>query len=207
MLVNEERMHIKGPSGMLEIGHCQGAADNNTYVIVCHPHPLHGGTMENKVVTTLFKTATTLGFHTVRFNFRGVGKSEGDHDEGVGETEDLMAVTHWIIGQQPTAKIMLAGFSFGSMVAYNACQRYDYDRLICVAPSVTKSMFNSKEPTCPYVVIMGSHDELIASSVVRQWVAERSHRPRYLEISDASHFFHGKLLQLREHFSSLLSNK
>ncbi|HSC66336.1 MAG TPA: alpha/beta fold hydrolase, partial [Cellvibrio sp.] len=121
----EQEFFIPGPSGQLEAIIHQGDneghfAGRELLVVICHPHPVHGGTMDNKVVTTLMRTYRDLGVHVLRFNFRGVGKSEGSFDNAIGEVDDLRAVIAWVDQQLPDTSLLLAGFSFGSSIAAQA---------------------------------------------------------------------------------------
>ena len=115
---------LRGPTGNLE---CVAdvpdpAEERPATIVICHPHPLHGGTMHNKVVTILERSMRELGLRTVRFNFRGVGESEGSHDDGYGETDDLFAVTEWVRHTRPDDDLWLGGFSFGSYISQRAAQ-------------------------------------------------------------------------------------
>ena len=132
-------IEIAGPMGRLEaLLEEPESATTEAFAIVCHPHPLHQGTMNNKVVHTVARAVNLTGRPALRFNFRGVGKSAGRYDNGDGETEDLLAVVDWGKQRWPGARLWLAGFSFGSHVALRATQIVEPDRLILVAPPVTR---------------------------------------------------------------------
>ncbi|MFO7278462.1 MAG: alpha/beta hydrolase, partial [Pseudomonadota bacterium] len=119
-----EPVRLDGPAGVLEALLEEPAdAVPGRFAVVCHPHPLHGGTMNNKVVHTLARTFNELGIRSLRFNFRGVGASEGSYAEGIGETEDALAVIEWGRVRWPGAEPLLAGFSFGGIVALRAAGR------------------------------------------------------------------------------------
>ena len=165
-------------------------------MLIAHPHPLHGGSLDNKVVTTLAKAAVELGWVAVRPNFRGVGMSEGTFDAGVGETEDLLAVTRFVEESYPDLPWALAGFSFGAYVQYRLRQQIDARRLILVAPAVTLYKFDAAPADT--VVIMGDADELISPVAMRHW-ADSQHL-NVKTIPGASHFFHGKLKELKQAF-------
>lgn len=121
---NEIATEVKGPAGKLEVAvGTPIGIDRSALGIICHPHPLHGGTMYNKVVTTLARTLQGLGLTTVRFNFRGVGKSQGEYDHGRGEIDDLLAVAAWLQKEMGHQEIWLAGFSFGAYIAANGAVR------------------------------------------------------------------------------------
>lgn len=192
---------LPGPTGELEVL-TTFSEENTTPVrvgIVCHPHPLHGGTMNNKVVTTLSRTLRELGLHTVRFNFRGVGKSAGVFDHGQGELKDLLAIVDWVKQVYPDAIIWLAGFSFGSFVAIKAATQLNVERLIAIAPPVSHfDLQHLPEIPCPWIVVQGEQDEVISAEAVFEWVEQVHQKPILIRMPDAGHFFHGKLLELRE---------
>src|SRR5262245_6024769 len=124
--------------------------------LVCHPHPLMGGTMTNKVAHILARTFNDLGAPAVRFNFRGAGRSEGTHDDGRGETDDVLAMLAWTQQRWPQAKIWLAGFSFGAAMALRASLQQPVHRLVTVAPALRwLSQLEGKIPTCPWLIVQG----------------------------------------------------
>ena len=126
---------IQGAIGELELlTACPpDAAAQPITAVICHPHPLHGGSLQNKVVHTLARGFGELGARSVRFNFRGVGRSSGVYDNGMGETEDLLAVIAWVRARRPRDRLWLAGFSFGAYVALRASVRFDPAQLVLVA--------------------------------------------------------------------------
>jgi alpha/beta superfamily hydrolase len=131
-----ERLSIQGPAGALEaIAEDPGVA-GSSYAVVCHPHPLFGGTMDNKVVTTVARALQETGISTVRFNFRGVGASTGTYDQGVGETADADAVASWGTERWPGRTLVAAGFSFGAYIALRLAQLRALRHLITIAPAV-----------------------------------------------------------------------
>ena len=129
---------LPGPAGAIELACALPDVANARAgaAIICHPHPLQGGTMHNKVVTIIERALLELGLATVRFNFRGVGKSEGMHDNGAGETDDVVAIAHWLRRVRPGDALWLGGFSFGSYVALRAAPRVEPAQMILVAPPV-----------------------------------------------------------------------
>jgi alpha/beta superfamily hydrolase len=170
-----------------------------TYAVICHPHPLYGGTMLNKVVYMIASTFNQLGVGTVRFNFRGVGKSEGEYDQGLGETEDLCAVVQWLEQEYMPDELWLAGFSFGSYVALRAYQRLPANRLLLVAPPVERFDFSQLKITdSPILVIQGRQDEIVSPTAVSQWVTTQMPTAQFQWLEQADHFFHGQLNELRE---------
>ena len=126
--------------------------------VVCHPHPQHQGTMLNKVVHTLSRALNDLGIPAVRFNFRGVGASEGAYADGVGETEDVLAVAAWAQRRFPGTALWLAGFSFGAAVAIRAAVASPCRQLISVAPPVARmaSLLGAAVPACPWLLVQGT---------------------------------------------------
>lgn len=191
---------IAGPVGMLEALTSCPAPETTVAAsaVICHPHPLHGGTMQNKVVHTLARSFSELGLRTLRFNFRGVGRSAGNFADGVGETDDLIAVLDWVRARRPHDGIWLAGFSFGAYVATRACGRRPVDRLITVAPAVNRHDFSSLNPPCPWLVIQGGQDEIVPVEAVRALVGGIDPKPAYVELAGVSHFFHQRLNDLGE---------
>lgn len=167
--------------------------------VVCHPHPLYGGTMINKVVYTLARTLQEQGLPTLRFNYRGVGQSEGQYDEGRGETADALAVIAWGRARWPEAPLTLAGFSFGAMVALLAAPAAQPVRLITVAPAVTYAQFAAiEQPPCPWLIIQGQADELVDYREVAAFAARFSPAPVLRMLPGVDHFFNRRLPELRE---------
>ncbi len=194
-----ERLSLAGPGGALEaIAETPADFDGVRVAIVCHPHPLYGGTMDNKVVTVTARALQEAGYATVRFNFRGVGASGGTFDEGRGETDDAAAVAAWATQRWPAARLTVAGFSFGSFVAYQLAARRPVERLITIAPPVKRFDFEATPvPAVPWVVIQGDRDELVELDAVRVWTTGLARPPELIVIEGAEHFFHGKLAELR----------
>jgi alpha/beta superfamily hydrolase len=193
------RTTISGPAGSLEaiIEDPGGAAAQ--FGLVCHPHPLYGGTMENKVVTTVARALRDAGMPTLRFNFRGVGNSEGAFDGGIGETADAAAAAAWGAARWPERRPVLAGFSFGAYVALRLAQRLPAAHLITVAPPVTGFDFSGMTaPPCPWLVVQGDADEVVDPQSVIAWANRLEPRPRLVVLPQVGHFFHGRLQELRE---------
>jgi len=188
---------IEGPAGRIEaLAACPQTEAAKASVVVLHPHPLHGGTMHNKVVSTLSRAFLELGLHTVRFNFRGTGASEGTFDHGDGESADLMAVVAWLRARRPQDQLWLAGFSFGGYVAVRAAEAAGAARLVTVAPSVNLYA-PPPAPSMPWLLIQGEQDEIVPVAAVREWVDGLSNPPEFLLLPGTGHFFHGRLLELR----------
>jgi alpha/beta superfamily hydrolase len=193
------RFVLPGPVGMIEVATAWPEAPLRAgAAIVCHPHPLYGGTMDNKVVTTLERLFTEFGLPTLRFNFRGVGKSEGAHDHGDGEGDDLAALVAWLRAELPGHALWLAGFSFGSFVSARRAPALRPAQLISIAPPVEKWSFASfADPGCPWTVVQGEDDDVAAPEPTYRFVASRTPRPRLIRMPATGHFFHGKLGELK----------
>ena len=167
--------------------------------VVCHPHPLHGGSMSNKVVHILAKTLLAMNIPVLVFNFRGVGRSQGQFDNGVGEGEDLLAAVSWLNQRYPDSEIWLAGFSFGAIIALQQHRQAGASRLIIVAPPVLMyDVSDIAEVEIPWMVIQGGEDEITDPTAVRAWLDSLSSKPELVWLEDAGHFFHGRLNRLGE---------
>jgi alpha/beta superfamily hydrolase len=174
--------------------------------VVCHPHPLYGGTMQNKVVHTLARAMQQQGAATVRFNFRGVGRSEGRYDAGPGELEDALVACAWARRRWNCDALWLAGFSFGAAVALQAAAAVGPRALVTVAPPVGRLIVDPvRRPDCPWLVVQGDQDELVECATVREWVAAFDEPPQVRVLEGAEHFFHGRLGELRAAVMEFLS--
>ena len=194
-----ERVNIEGPAGLIEAVLEDPGEDGDSYAIVCHPHPQFGGTMDNKVVTTLARALQSCAIATLRFNFRGVGRSAGTFDGGVGETDDALAVADWGAARWPDRSLMVAGFSFGAYVALRLSQRREARRFILVAPPVGRFDFSVPQaPNAPCMVIQGDADDVVDPEAVRRWALAAAPAPKLLMMPGAGHFFHGRLTDLRD---------
>ena len=210
----KEALTINGPAGYLEVlVEEPKERHGNQVAVLCHPHPLHQGTMLNKVVHTLARAMLELGTPAVRFNFRGVGASEGVHAQGIGETEDALAVCQWAAGRYQDADLWLGGFSFGAMVACHAAVSINPAQLISIAPPVSymEGFPDALQPSCPWLIVQGGADEVVDCDSVIEWVNRLEPGPEFVVLPEASHFFHGKLTMLRgilvEHMLGEISNK
>jgi alpha/beta superfamily hydrolase len=194
-----EHLSIPGPAGNLEaLLDSPPDADGTRTAVICHPHPLYGGTMTNKVVHMLAKSFNELGAVAVRFNYRGVGASVGTYDEGNGETEDAIAVLDWVSRRWPESRPWLGGFSFGGAVAIRAAARHDVSRLVSVAPAIQRVAVDIAQlPRCPWLLVQGDADELVDAAEVQRWVQTLSVMPQLALLPGVDHFFHGRLNELR----------
>lgn len=192
------RLTIPGPVGDIEcaIDAPTGDAPLRGVVVIAHPHPLFGGTMDNKVAQTLARSFVQLGHQAVRFNFRGVGATAGVHDEGRGESDDMLAVirAHRVSG----LPLALAGFSFGAYVTTLAAQGLGADekadRLALIGPSTQRA--TPAPVPADTLVIHGEHDEVVPLTATLDWA-----RPQHLPVvvmPGVGHFFHGQLTALRD---------
>jgi uncharacterized protein len=204
------RFLIPGPTGvleaMLDVPKTPRAFDA-PIAVVCHPHPLHGGTLTNKVAHTVAKAFAELGVTTLRFNFRGVGESPGQFDNGMGEVDDLLVAVDWLRARHPAAPLWLAGFSFGAFVALSGQERADAARLLLVAPPVAMFDFPAQSGVqIPWLVVQGSADEIVEPERVSAWVQQQANAPDYCWMEGAGHFFHGRLIDLRQQIFSAWGN-
>ncbi len=194
-----ERLVIQGPAGALEAIVEDAATAGSSYAIVCHPHPLLGGTMDNKVVTTVARALHETGIPTVRFNFRGVGASAGTFDQGVGETADADAVAAWGAERWPDRTLVIAGFSFGAYVALRLAQQRVPRHLITVAPAIQRfDASGLAVPRAPWLVVQGDADDVVDPAAVIDWVNGLDPKPRLVVLPGVGHFFHGRLRELQD---------
>jgi alpha/beta superfamily hydrolase len=199
MNAQTESLQVAGPAGQLEVVIDRPAASPRGTAVIAHPHPLHGGTLTNKVVQTLARACVLDGWTAVRFNFRGVGRSEGSFDEGRGELDDLLAVVDALAAAGP---LCLAGFSFGAFVTTHAVQRLhaarDLQRVVLVGTATSR--FDAAPVPAELhdrtLVVHGEQDDTVPLSSVMDWA-----RPQVLPVlvvPGGGHFFHGQLPLLRE---------
>ena len=200
MTRGESRTTIAGPAGALEVALNLPAThpdqEPRGIALIAHPHPQQGGTLDNKVAQTLAKTFVALDYASVRLNFRGVGKSEGAFDDGVGETDDALAALAFARSKFPglaSASPVLAGFSFGTFVQTRVAQTVTPERMVLIAPAVSR--FAPAPVPADTIVIHGEEDDIVALGDVLAWA-----RPQHLPIlvfPGCGHFFHGRLPQLQ----------
>lgn len=195
MNAQTERITINGPAGAIECAIDRPTEPAIGVAVVYHPHPVHGGTLDNKVVQTLARAFLQLNYRVVRFNFRGVGKSEGHWDQGRGEIDDALAVIAAV--REPWERFVLAGFSFGGYVASQAAQRLPADqrpeRMVLVGPAT--SNFQVAAVPANTLVIHGEADDVVPLQATFDWA-----RPQSLPVvvvPGVGHFFHGQLTLLK----------
>ncbi|ALF60703.1 alpha/beta hydrolase [Psychrobacter urativorans] len=205
---------IPAPAGVLEVDTLWQQDNPNdpntdTVALLCHPNPLFDGTMNNKVVTTMYRFARDSGMHVVRFNFRGVGQSTGEHDYAVGEVLDAMTVLQWLAGQTSARKLWLGGFSFGGYVTARVAEQvltsahiwglsdFEISKVALISPSIEKN--DSNDLTLPIektFEIYGDADEVIAPANMQAFAEKLGIEVSVIE--GAGHFFHGRLSELKK---------
>lgn len=204
----ESTLLIDGPAGPLELAimapkPLEAQPHPGGLAIVCHPHSQMGGSLQNKVVHTVARAHRDAGHLAVRFNFRSVGRSAGQFDGGVGESDDLLAVLRWARQQCPGGPLYLAGFSFGAYVlartlAKIAAEGFTIHHALLVAPPVHHFEFQAlKAFPCPVTIIMGEEDEVVPATEVYQWVEGIVTSKRLERVAQGGHFFHGLLGQVK----------
>jgi uncharacterized protein len=199
MNAGTERLTLKGSAGAIEALRDVPEGMSKGQAIICHPHPLFGGTMDNKVVQTLARAFVLAGWTALRFNFRGIGQSEGAYDEGRGEADDLRAV---IQSAAPQGSVLaLAGFSFGSFVVSSvlseASQSHDLQKIVMVGTATSRFAVSPIPPELheKLLLVHGEQDDTVPLLSVMDWA-----RPQVLPITvvpGGGHFFHGQLPLLR----------
>lgn len=204
------QLFIDGPAGRLEavlevaqeVGQEQPVVGG---VVVCHPHPQHGGTLHNKVAHTLARSFVSLGFAALRFNFRGVGQSEGEFDAGAGELDDTLTAIEWLRSRYSQHPVWVAGFSFGAAIAIKAAVATEVDGLVSVAPAVARFATGlNSQPGGPWLVVQGDQDELVDVADTICWLNRLQPGPELQLIQGAEHFFHGRLIDLRESITAFV---
>jgi len=211
LLARETPLLIDGPCGPLEALHLD-VAQARGVALICHPNPVQGGTMLNKVVSTLQRTARDAGYVTLRFNYRGVGQSAGSHDMGAGEVADAQAVAGWVRERYPELPLVLLGFSFGGFVAASLAGRLEargvpLQHLFMVAPAVMRLTDEFPLPErCPLTLIQPDADEVVAPRLVYEWSEALGRPHELLKVAECGHFFHGKLTDLKDLLLPRLSN-
>ncbi|MDX1901701.1 MAG: alpha/beta hydrolase [Gammaproteobacteria bacterium] len=206
MLTPQNSILIPGPAGQLEI--LPVDAQSKTLVVICHPHSLQGGTMNNKVVTTMARACSDLQLNTIRFNFRGVGKSTGEYDDGRGELADLFTVVYWAKKNFPFETLWLAGFSFGAWIATKGALELAPQKLITIAPMFSRLKHEKvNELKCPWILVQGEQDELVHVENLFLWLEGLTVKPSVIRMPETGHFFHGKLGLLRELLAEVMADQ
>jgi alpha/beta superfamily hydrolase len=211
LLIRETPVLIDGPVGQLEALYLD-LEDAKGVALICHPNPVQGGTMLNKVVSTLQRTARDAGLITLRFNYRGVGASAGSSDMGQGEVDDAEAVAQWLREKHPDLPLTLFGFSFGGFVAATLGGRLEakgetLSHLFMVAPAVMRIADYGQLPqNGTLTVIQPETDEVVDPQLVYDWSDALPRPHELLKVAECGHFFHGKLTDLKDLVLPRLSN-
>ncbi len=209
--MRETPVVIDGPVGRLEALYLDNEAPRGL-ALICHPNPVQGGTMLNKVVSTLQRTARDGGLITLRFNYRGVGGSEGSHDMGSGEVDDAWAAVQWLRAKHPELPLTLMGFSFGGFVAASLGGRLEatgetLKHLFMIAPAVMRLGPNDPLPLKgELTLIQPDADEVVEPQLVYDWSAALQRPHSLVKVAECGHFFHGKLTDLKDLILPRLSN-
>lgn len=196
---------INGPEGRIEARYSHNTEKNSPVALVLHPHPQHGGTMNNKVVYQLYRTFQDNGFSVMRFNFRGVGKSQGKFDSGIGELTDAATALDWLQLQNPDASTFwIGGFSFGAWIAMQLLMRRpELESFISVAPPASMYDFSFLQP-CPSsgIIIQGDADSIVSEEAVAKLATKLGNQKKinvhYNVVEGADHFFRNKLEHLQD---------
>ena len=176
---------------------------------MCHPNPLEAGTMDNKVVTTTCRAFNQMGVPSLRFNFRGIGQSEGESSGNHNEIEDLKAILAFVREKHPSIRLFLGGFSFGAWVSYEVAQTYSCEHLLSIAPAVNRHQLSINEHwNCPWTIVTGDQDEVVSITDIYNWLVLHPASYHLIKCRGVGHFFHGQLVMLKktliERFSPVL---
>ncbi len=209
----ERNLFIPGTAGRLEARVTEpvtgSSGSSGAIAVVLHPHPLFQGSLENKVVFTLTRAASSAGAGTIRFNFRGVGKSEGHYGEGIGELADVHSVVSWARAQWgPEPALWLLGFSFGAGLAIQSTRALEGTALVTIAPPVHHLALAPEQlPACPWLIIQGEDDEIVPVPAVIDWSRKLPTQAIFELWPQVTHFFHGQLVPLRSTVSRFLVDR
>jgi alpha/beta superfamily hydrolase len=182
-------VNIPGPAGSIEAWLERPTNPNGACAVLCHPHPLYGGSMHDGVLDTLARVLLAVGVACLRFNFRGVGASAGSHDGGAGEIDDLLAAIDWVREHESPTEIWLGGYSFGSFIAWESLAAGAAPaRVLLIAPPVGRMPFANRLPGCPVDAFAGDRDDFVDISTFTGWTGVRAQ-----VIAGADHFFIGAM--------------
>jgi len=205
---------FNGPEGRLEGRYYHSNEPKAPVALVLHPHPLHGGTMNNKVAYSLFKAFVDNGFSVLRFNFRGVGKSQGKYDDGIGELSDATTAMDWLQAQNPTSNIFwIGGFSFGSWIAMQLLMRRpEIMGFVSISPPANKYDFSFLAPcTASGLIVQGNKDSIVpeesAAKLADKLSLQKNIEIDYSLIEGADHFFRDKMDELSECLTSYIEKR
>jgi alpha/beta superfamily hydrolase len=196
------QLFVAGPAGRIETLLAAPRQAPAAICLVCHPHPLYGGAMSNKVVYSLASSALQAGALTARFNFRGVGGSEGAHDHARGEIDDTVVMVEWLRRQLPGAPLLLAGFSFGAYVSLAAASRVKPSVQLSVSVPLSGDYIDGAarppHPGCPWLAVHGTGDDVVDYARTRAALESYEPPPRLVTLEGAGHFYHGRLTELQQ---------
>jgi alpha/beta superfamily hydrolase len=196
-------LFVDGPTGRLETRYSEAESATGISAVLCHPHPQFGGSMDDMVLGALEPALLSSGISSLRFNFRGVGGSEGAYSDGVGEIEDVVAATTWVRDRSAGERLILVGYSFGGAVALSAQELLAPECMILVAPAV--GMFGQQQPpTVPTLVILAENDQFVNADSTKDWFGDT--KTQVEQISDTDHFFFGHHDQITEIVSEFLTS-
>lgn len=199
---------IDGEAGRIECLVASPREAPRGIAVVCHPHPLYGGAMSNKVVYSLASAALSQGLVTVRFNFRGVGKSEGAHDQARGESRDCLRVVQALREAAPGVPLLLAGFSFGAFVSLSAARPAGAAALVSIAPPFGRYFADAAHPPhpgCPWMALHSRDDDTVPYAETAAILASYEPAPELLSVDGAGHFFHGRLSVVQDATADFLA--
>ena len=191
---------VTGPAGNLEV--VINEENKTLWAILCHPHPLYGGNMDDAIVRIVEKALSNQRISTQRFKFRGTGFSEGKHDDGNGEVEDLLSIFNWVSDSYKPEKIIIAGYSFGAVIAAKATLQIKSDLVLLIAPP-TRAIRPDFFTESAVVAITGSQDDFVNNKDLASLV-EKSPNLKVTVIDGADHFFSGKQTNLYTIIESIL---
>ncbi len=199
---------LNGPAGRLEsILDMPAVEEIRGCAVICHPHPQHGGAMHNKVAHTLARAFVSREMAALRFNFRGVGKSDGRYDDAIGELQDALAAASWLRQCFDGLPLWFGGFSFGAAIAIRAAAESGASGLVSIAPAVARFASDmSAKPACPWLIVQGDKDQLINVNETIEWVNSLGPGPVLQVFENTEHYFHGRLAQLRSAVESFIDS-
>jgi hypothetical protein len=192
---------IDGPAGALEVElGAPDAGEVRALSVICHPHPMYGGALTNKVVYALARSAQASGYAALRFNFRGVGKSSGAYDRGVGEIEDACAAAAWLREQYPERPLVIQGFSFGAFISLCAAARLEARGLVTISVPAAGYLERAAPPSpdCPWLAVHSRDDDVVAYDDTAAMLKQYQPAPHLATLDGAGHFYHGHLNELRD---------
>lgn len=207
LAASESRFLLRGKAGAIEVL-VNGVQQPRAMALLCHPHPLHGGTMENKVVFTLARACRDSGVLPVRFNFRGVGRSAGVHNDGIGERDDVLAVLAHCRQQLPGLPVILGGFSFGAAIIARVAQSEPCAGVMLAAPPVPRYGLDAITAVyAPVLLLQGLDDEVVDSASVFRWFEALEVPAKMIHSwQHGNHFFDGCLPELKTAVSAFLQS-